>query len=176
MPLLLRICKLERWEDVAWASSPDVQADSQRDLATEDNRLSFWRIADNRSNLDHVLVALGAGRDRLAKLDYALIEEALVSSLGISIVTSSGEKCANRDIAETCHCELVQLTVAALVKLGQLIKAFFDDVANDKEPLPRLLQRDLAERILRALEAGEITETLFGSKIRADVNRAIKDT
>lgn len=52
-------------------------------LRTKDNRLSVWRIDEDRGNLHRVVAALAAGRDFLDKLDYAVIDLQALDSLGI---------------------------------------------------------------------------------------------
>lgn len=73
-----------------WLDDDDVQADALSSLRTKDNRLSVWRIDEDRGNLHRVVAALAAGRDFLDKLDYAVIDLQALDSLGIQAVRADG--------------------------------------------------------------------------------------
>lgn len=72
-----------------WLDEDDAQADALSSLRTKDNRLSVWRIDDDRGNLRRVVAALAAGRDFLDKLDYAVIDRQVPERDGTASERSS---------------------------------------------------------------------------------------
>lgn len=92
MPFVFRkLDRKARFYRVKWTGTDDVQADALREFRTKGNALSIWLIDDSLSNLERVIAAVAAGRDRLCNLDYALIDRTLLDELDIQVRSQEGE-------------------------------------------------------------------------------------
>jgi hypothetical protein len=145
MALLLRTLNKAKWIAPEWTPERDVPADALTDLRTSSNALSVWKVDVNRDNLGGVLEALASNRERLDKLDYALIDEAAVAQIPIAVAHVEGDSphtTANRD-----HRDLVKLTVFKIALL-----------AHEIMPLVkvRLTQKQVAKLLLDAFRAGRL--------------------
>ena len=100
-----------------WLDEDDAQADALSSLRTKDNRLSVWRIDDDRGNLRRVVAALAAGRDFLDKLDYAVIDRQALDSLGIRVIKADGSS-PDDGANQRWHHDLNRLSGRRLVALA----------------------------------------------------------
>src|SRR5882672_947819 len=93
MPLLLRTVRENRWyksEAAPWLETGDVPADPLGDLATSQNRLSVWEVADDRSNVERIVRAVAIGRDKIAAMGYVLFDSELLPAVGIRTEVEGG--------------------------------------------------------------------------------------
>ena len=100
-----------------WLRNGDTQADALSNLRTKGNQLSVWLIDDDRSNLDRVLAALAAGRDRVEKLDYAVVDRRVLDSHGIRAVKADGQS-PDGGANQRWHQDLALLSGSQLVALA----------------------------------------------------------
>ena len=119
MPLLLRAVRKNRWDkgDFPWLQKGDIQADPLGDLATGSNTLSVWLVQDDRSNLNDVLLALGASRDTASNLDYTIFDIGLLADINIKLEINVGNTPYAK--ANCWHRDLVELTANKIVKLAE---------------------------------------------------------
>ena len=121
MPLLRKITK-PKWYDLPWLPAGDVPADALVDLRTQKNELSVWRVEPGEGNLNAVIAALASNKtDRLDNLDYVLIDEEVVTNLGIQYVKTDGDS-PHSDANSRWHCDLVELTGAKVLGLAREMK------------------------------------------------------
>ena len=134
MRFVLRIIAKSKWYDNAEkieqllregrlqadALNDLIRADALNDLRTTGDRLSVWYIDAFKSNLQQIIVALAANRDRIDKFDYVLLKDSTLSALGIRIQESPGD--TPDDEVNTCHSELVELSLEMLLKLVSVIR------------------------------------------------------
>jgi hypothetical protein len=119
VPLLLRAIRKSRWNktNCPWLPVGDIQADPLGDLATGSNTLSVWLVQDDRSNLNDVLLALGASRDTASNLDYTIFDIDLLVNINIKLETNEGKTPYAK--ANCWHRDLVELTANKIVKLAE---------------------------------------------------------
>ena len=138
MGFLLRQIRKSKWyahKDVPWLGEGNIQADALADLKTEDNALSVWFIEGDKTNLEDVVAALAAGRDVIANFDYALIDESLVTEIGIKVTATPGEvgdprvRIWHRDLAELSGGKLYGLALA-ISKHGEKQRVLPDTVTD----------------------------------------------
>jgi hypothetical protein len=129
----------------------DVPADALADLKTENNALSVWSVEPDHANLNLALAALASNRQRLAKLDYTLIDEAILRSIPITWVSSEG-KTPYSSANKTMHRDLTELTVQ---KIGRL--------ALEMMPLRRVRvpETEVKRLLLEALQSGALDRHLI---------------
>lgn len=120
MPLLLRKIRKNRWLPVpTWVPMGALHADPLADLGTKGNRLSVWRVEDDKSNLEKILVALAGNFDSASNLDYILFEERLLQKADVRIERSDGDTILS-EANSSWHHDLVELTAQKVVKLAEL--------------------------------------------------------
>ena len=121
MPLLLRAIRKSRWNktNCPWLAKDDIQADLLRDFETKDNTLSVWLVQDDRSNLNDVLLALGASRDTASNLDYTIFDVGLLANINIKLEINAGNTLYAK--ANCWHRDLVELTTNKIVKLAEYL-------------------------------------------------------
>ena len=150
MPFLLRAIRRNRWrpELPTWLGSDDVPADPLGDLSTLDNKLSVWYVDDAQQNLGRVSAALAAGREKIDKLDYALIDIDTLTRLGIESKKTPGES-PDDHANKNWHYDLHRLSGKALTSLAKAI-------LPQTESRARLLPKKVEELIKAGLSNAEL--------------------
>ena len=123
MSLLLRLVKWVNWLDRSgegWIGAGDIPADPLSDLRTEENGLSFWQIESNKSNLERVLAANAAVKDRPANMDFIVFEDKALKDAGIEYHRSPGET-PDQEINSKYHYEANRISADKLVKMAKTI-------------------------------------------------------
>src|SRR5687767_10599468 len=121
MAFLLRTISKAKWIAPEWVPAGEVPAAALTDLRADANVLSLWRIEADRHNLTTVVTALASKRDRLDKLDYALVPEASVAAIPIASVEIDGD--TPHRTANKYHRDLIELTGRKLCRLAEEIIA-----------------------------------------------------
>jgi hypothetical protein len=137
----------------------DVPADALTDLRAQNNELSVWMVEADRSNLDVALTAVASNRKILEKLDYTLLDEAILSTIPIKCARSEGSSpylTANA----TVHRDLVELTVQKIARL-----------AHEMMPLKRVrVTRQEVGILLRgALRSGALDRARIEPKLLSEL-------
>ena len=146
MPRFLRVVRQARWSSPSWTDGHtlDWQGDALTDLSTMRNALSVYQ-ADSDEMFHQVIAGFAANRDKLANVDYAVIEGQLLDAMKLQVVSSDGETPHNG--ANRLHHDIVNLTADNVLGLVRSISA--DDVR-------RVPARTVKEFIQRALADGQI--------------------
>ena len=150
MPFLLRAIRRNRWrpELPTWLGSDDVPADPLGDLSTLDNKLSVWYVDDAQQNLGRVSAAIAAGREKIDKLDYALIDIDTLTRLGSESKKTPGES-PDDHANKNWHYDLHRLSGKALTSLAKAI-------LPKTESRARLLPKKVKELIKAGLSNAEL--------------------
>jgi hypothetical protein len=150
MPLLLRTVRQNRWlkdEAAPFLANDDVPADALGDLTTQQNVLSVWEVASDRSNIERIVRAVALGRNKIDHMGYVLFDSALLPERGIEVLANEGD---SPDLgANSWHRDLV----VSGRKLVRLTKAILEHGESDTVLKHRL--RDLVEEGIRAKEIPE---------------------
>jgi len=151
VPLLLRAIRKSRWNktNCPWLAKDDIQADLLRDFETKDNTLSVWLVQDDRSNLNDVLLALGASRDTASNLDYTIFDVGLLANINIKLEINAGNTLYAK--ANCWHRDLVELTANKIVKLAE-------SLLKDAE-LERFSEKEMIKLIQDAVNNKQIDRT-----------------
>ena len=93
------------------------------DLRTQSNTLSFWRCGSaNDNEIDDAVLALAAGRDRIAKLELVWVREADLQEDGLSLSETEGRTPVRDLVAH--HVDVQQLDFDQLAKVtGRVLAA-----------------------------------------------------
>ena len=148
MAFLLRIVTNPKWIAPEWMAPGDVPADALTDLRANNNELSVWSVELDRSNLDIALAAVASSRERLDKLDYTLLDEAILPEIPITCVGSEGD--TPHLTANTAqHRALIELTVQKVAQLAHAMMPLSRGRVTEtgvKRLLRDALQRGMLER------------------------------
>ena len=147
MPSFLVKVTFGRWQtDPVWLPAGDLQAAALFDLRFSNNKLSMWEIDDLHSNLDRVIAALAVNNGKIGidEVDYVLIPQVLIQSLGVKIEKSSGgtlDMLANSE----WHHDIVELSVSKIVAVADCIKGQ-TKIRKRKPEVLRLLKEGLKKQ------------------------------
>jgi hypothetical protein len=151
MPYLLRKIRKARWNPDAakqtdGLSTGEHPADCLADLNSADCCLSFWEIEDGEGNLDDVLVALGSNCDRIANLDYALVNREQIEKVAKlkKTVGQSPHVAANK----TWHWDAIGLSTTRLTKVAEIMYETARRVRVTGRQIEKLLHEALQARKL----------------------------
>lgn len=160
MAFLLRKIKKGRWykhEAVPWLKQDELQADALLDLQTKGNKLSIWRVEDDRSNLNRIIAALVSTCDNATNIDFALLKQSIIDTLDIKIEKANGDS-HDHELNQTCHLHLVELTTAKLYKLLQEIQK--PGIRG------RCLEKQVINLVIEATRTGKIPRTKLSQTIQ----------
>jgi hypothetical protein len=129
-----------------------------RDFVPENSTLSVWYIEDDKSNLEQVAVALASTRDSFSNFDYALVDEALLTTINIKIEPTDGHT-PDQEANACWHRNLVELSDSKLMALVKVIL--------ENGELGRILEKNMAVLIHQAVETGRLDRTKLGKHIAA---------
>ena len=120
MSFLLRTINKRRWDKKAWLKEGKAQANALGDLQTRGNRLSFWHVDDNKSNLCQVVSAIAAGRDVPEKFDYAIFNQNLLKKSDIEIEQTAGDS-FHKEADEHWHRDTANLSAENVAEIANII-------------------------------------------------------
>lgn len=144
MALLLRTVTNPKWVAPDWLPAGEVPAEALTDLRANNNALSVWSVESDRANLNMVLAAIASHRDRLDKLDYTLVDEAILPPIAMEWVKSEAN--TPHPLANaSAHRDLIRLTVQKVARL-----------AHEMMPLERVRvsERQIKRILVEALDSG----------------------
>jgi|ERR1017187_7088252 hypothetical protein len=147
MTRLLRSVTKPKWEAPEWMPAGDVPADALSDLRSDQNELSVWRVEpDDPAILNTALAALASSRQRLDKLDYTLLDEAILPAIPIKCLKSDG-RTPHSTANGTLHWDLTELTAQKVLV-----------IAVEMMPLKRVRvsQKEVKRLLCDALEKGAL--------------------
>ena len=156
MASFLRVTRQARWlkyPDISWLPRNEIQGDTLRDLQTDDNSLSVFRVESDQDT-ERVVTALAANRDNLANLDYAVFDDATLKSIGVNVAQRSGET-PDREVNKL-HYNLTNLTVTRLARLAAVV------AAGQHERTPRKM---IKGRLQRAVNKGSLDRHRLKSQL-----------
>lgn len=164
MPLVIRRVTQARWfRDVIrpWLQKGEIPADPLADLRTTKNSLSVYLVDDDKSNLDRVICALAATREKIQHFDYLLFDWEILPSTGITVEPTEGET-IDRAVNEL-HRDLVELS-------GRKLLALAAEILHSEYETGRFLKKKVNELIDQAAKAGRITVDDLPEPIRASIS------
>jgi hypothetical protein len=167
MPFFLRKIRKAKWlndKGLSWLQPSDLQADAVFDLKTDDNSLSVWHVEDDESNLEQVLVAVGASLDYLTNLDYALADQDLLLETGIKMTATTGK--TGYRVANQWHRDLVELTAERVLEIARTIQ-------TRGLRLDRVLSKKLAALLKKRIESGDVDLSSLNEHLRAEIQATL---
>lgn len=161
---MLRKIKESRWlteppyleagyyDDPPWLEAGSLWADCLDDIASADGgRLSFYRIA-TQADIEIVGAALIAGARNFQTFEYALLDDSIPASLGLTIVETTGD---TPDVkVNDLHVDVVELTTTDAVALANEIHRHHE--ARSRVPKPRIKKVFMERRAAGYYDEGKI--------------------
>ncbi|MEG3975457.1 hypothetical protein QT970_12660 [Microcoleus sp. herbarium8] len=156
VPFLLRKIRKNKWstENLSWINSGELQADCLGDMGTKDNKLSVYRISDDKSNLNRVAAALAATCDNISNFDYLLFNEDLLQIIGIKSEKTEGN--TSDESVNSSHIDLVEISLSKLVNLA--------NIASKDGERARILQQDIKFFLVESFRNGYINRKIVKLK------------
>jgi hypothetical protein len=166
--LVLRLIRQSRWDSPGkydWLAEEDIPADPLADFAnTSENSLSVWFLDDERKNLNDILAAVAAGRDKADKLDYVIFCEELLKIGEIEVCESVGRTPDAQ--ANGHHRDLAHLSAAKVLALTTMVWR-----ANLGRC--RIDERKTVQLVAEAVRRGRISLDHLRPKLRDDVQTCL---
>ncbi len=164
MTLVLRLIRQSHWDAPGkydWLAEGEIPADSLADFAnTTENRLSVWFVGDDEGNLNDVVAALAASREKAAKLDYLLFTRDHLDAAGIETRESAGNTPDER--INGLHRDLIHLSAG---KVLALTTAVWRQNLGPR----RIDERRAVQLVAEAVRSGRIPVEKLRPKLRDDV-------
>ena len=101
-----------------WLGNGEIQSDALRDLQTEDNTLSVYKV-DSGDDIARVVVAMAANRDNVSNFDYAIFDDTALISSNVSFLQKNGGT-PDYEVNQLHH-DVTNLTVLNVVQMAQAI-------------------------------------------------------
>lgn len=119
----MRVIRKNRWlkdqMTIDLLAIGDVPGDPLGDLATTENRLSVWTIAQDESNLDQIIAAIASTRKKIDHFSYAIFDSELLVTPKISTVVIPGITLDNE--ANAWHQDITNLSGMKIINLAKII-------------------------------------------------------
>jgi hypothetical protein len=106
-------------------------------MQTTGHCLSVWKIDQDRSNLERVVSAVAAKRDKVDNLDYILFDSSLIDVLGIPANEVKGG--TDDEVANDWHRDLINLSGLKIVGLVKLMLEKGDNFRISKKKIKALV-------------------------------------
>ncbi len=165
MPFLLRAISKSRWLEVEWLEVGKGQANTLLDLRPFENKLSFWHIEGNKSNLNRVVAAITAGKDNLPeKFDYALFDQSLLEETSVRIEQTSGDS-FHKEADENWHRDTTNLSADNVVEIVNIIVRHGQKV--------RLYEREITPILKEEVDSGSIDIASLKERLKQKGEREI---
>jgi hypothetical protein len=168
--LVLRLIRQPRWDSPGkydWLAEGDIPADPLADFAnTSENCLSVWLVDDDKKELDDVVAALAASREKADKLDYVLFTESHLKLTGIEVSATRGS--TPDEHVNGRHRDLSHLSAAKVLALTTR-------VWNENLELRRIDESRVVQLVAAAVRRGRISLAKLRPKLRDDVRFCLDD-
>ena len=168
MTLVLRLIRQSRWDspgEYDWLAEGEIPADALADFAnTTQNCLSVWFVDDDQGNLDDVVAALAAAREKADKLDYMLFTPDHLKAAGIETRETDGR--TPDEQINGRHRGLIHLSAA---KVLELTTAVWRQNLGPR----RVEERMVVQLVAGAVRNGRILLEKLRPKLRDDVRSCL---
>ncbi len=147
MPLLLRTIARSRWYEEPWLEEGKAPASALGDLRPKENKLSFWHVEDDKSNLHQVVSAIAAGRESPTHFDYALFDQTLLTKIGVRIKQTAGDS-FHKEADEYWHHDTAKLSAENVAQIANIIM--------EHGTRERIWKREVTRLVKQAVTSGII--------------------
>lgn len=168
MTYLLRTINKNRWyrdKSFEWLENGDVPSEPLCDLPPKSNQLSVWEIDNEQNNLERLLTAIAANRDKLDKIDYLLFSPDIVSQIDID--TSKTDGILPDNDVNKWHVSLQNLSVN---QVADLVTCIWLSPTTQSH---RLMPKKVADLIIDAINNGHISLDDLKPKLRETIEKRI---
>lgn len=165
--VLVRSIQRNKWRAPPGAGTHETAADAvTHDLRTTDNRLSFWRCADDGPvSLETAVLAIVAGRDRLDIVDVVWVEQTVLHQQAVVCEQTPG--CTPATRVRNTH---VDASCLDLVRHGCVAKSIADSFRADR--CRRYSKAQVRELLVAAAAADALDFDSLKPSIREAIEKA----
>lgn len=167
MSLLLRQVRREYWyqgQEHDWLPVDEAPNSCLYNLCDKKSRPSFWLIDQDKNNLWQVVAALVLRQKQADSFEYAIIEEARVCELQITVDDSRRDHTPDRSV-DALHRELLNLTAQKTAKLADAIRKFGE--------FGSLFEKEVLEYALERIGTGVIDKSRIGPEARSRIKKLL---
>jgi hypothetical protein len=125
-----------------WLGANEIQANAYKNISTQDNRLSLYRVND-RSEVPRIAAAIAATAHP-DKFGYALID---VERIEQTFAVEQSPGTTSDAFVDLRHVDLVKLSCRALLQLAELIR--------DSE-IQSIAKREILTHVKASIESGHL--------------------
>lgn len=161
MPVVARMVSRAKWTAREGFGADEIPADAISDLRTQENTLSFWRVADNDDPWwQEVALALAAARDQLAPIDVVKVDESLLQAAAGTLENTRGNTPVG-DLVER-HVDASHLDSVRLCAVARIV---LDAVGEVR----RLTRKEVKKLLADAIEGGRLAVDSLHEKLRNEI-------
>ena len=160
MPKFLRFVRQARWAQPSWLphAPNERQADTLRDLLTQSNRMSVYR-ADSQQMVHYAVAGFAANRERLAHVDYAIIDTDALRTNTIKAEPNPGR--TPHVEANKIHCDFVDLTASQILAIA---------IAITPEQVQRVHQTTIRAMLAEALLQNLLDQPMLKAELYLSIS------
>lgn len=169
MKMLARKISRAKWEHRDYLAETEIRADAISGcLRTTDDKLSWWRCADDEEDVAEVALALAVGpkSDMFDKIDLVVLPEAVLANAGLAYESGEGET-AVMDLRSR-HVDLVKLDVERLAMVAKILGPRIR--SNDK--VHQFTRRQLMTLVKTAIHDRRLDPGNLNEKLREKLARS----
>ncbi len=147
MPFLLRAISRPKWYKLVWLEGGKAQANALADLRTKKNKLSFWHVNDDKSNLYQIAAAIAAGRDAPDKFDYALFDQNLLKKISVGIDQTAGDS-FHKEADKHWHYDTTDISADNVAEIANIIMEHGIKDRIHKREILRLVKQEVNSGVI----------------------------
>lgn len=165
--LALKISRA-KWERKDYLAENEIRADAITSLRTSDDRLSWWRCADDdEEDVDQVALALAVGpnNNRIDKFDIIVLPESILAKAGLASESTEGETLV-KDLRSR-HVDLVRLDVERLAKVARIL----DPRIRSGDKVVQFTKAQLTTLVTTAIQDKRLDPNDLNEKLREKLDK-----
>lgn len=172
MALMVRMLEKQKWAvvvdfDKDYKKTP---ADTiTKELKTDSNNLSLWKIQSDSELLDAIL-AIAVSRNEIARLDIVIFDDAEFANKGLNVKNTPENGLCPIESFNQFHYDLENLDYE---KLG-LFSSMIIDKIEDETKCIRYGRGSIKRMVITAFKEGKIPEENLSKKLLEEIKKATK--
>ena len=158
-------------QPLGWLNQGDVPGDLLKDLKTEGNELSVYKVDDNHSNLEKIISAMAANRKYLKPLYYFLIERESIIGNNYSLADAVG-KTLSDEVNINYHTNIEKLSGFNVVKLAKIFSEKSEII--NSEIIIKVRPNEVLKIIINSIKKKEYSIDRLGGDLKEQVEEVMR--
>jgi len=162
-----------KWGNVEGFAAGEICSDAvTRDLATQNNELSFWSCTSpDEQELQEAVLAMAANGDRLDKMDVAWLDRDDVERAAVAVQPSPHNANTPVQTVKNKHVDFANLDLGRLGKVATLMR---DAVVGNG--CKRFAKAEVLSVLVKAVRDGKLKVEQLKDELRSKVEAALRST